>query len=69
MNCVTAPISGIVFLYFPEPFKMVHFFVEHLLIQRGCSHADFVQQLQPLSALAGDAVTLKNSVQQPDYMP
>lgn len=48
---------------------MLFVFVGHLLVHRELPHADFVRQSKPLSELAGDAVTLRNTAQQPDDMP
>ena len=69
MDFVTARMSGVVFSFFSESFKNVNFSVGHLLIHRERPRADFVQQPQPLSESGGDAVTLRNTAQQPDYMP
>lgn len=59
-------------LNFPSPVspsEMLFVFVGHLLVHRELPHADFVRQSKPLSESAGDAVTLRNTAQQPDDMP
>lgn len=69
MDCVTAHMSGVVSPFFSESFENVNFFVGHLLIHRECPRADFVQQPRHWSESDGDAVTLRNTAQKPDYMP